>query len=310
MGLSQADDVSSPDASPNPDQPCSPALGRRSRASSASDVCSHGSSRRIPSGSQNLAGIKQPTSPPGPSRLATGKEEPVDAGTCTSPPFSSPSIPSSIAYSNPGLSTSLLRRELSRTTPPRNADAVTSRAVRYDLARRLSQLARRLTYDGSDSNMDEIVLGNQLEELEKAVGRGGSGPEEAQKLPGEAAMLDGAARRSNGSSAIASSASSMLRSRFSDLSASLHREREAAALADAPRGIEEELSPKKGMSARQAKKVIAEMSKLNDELTSVVSNLKARQEESEVSQTATACGLTHSRCSQKNHFEKRNRHLC
>jgi hypothetical protein len=71
----------------------------------------------------------------------------------------------------------------------------------------------------------------------------------------------------------------LIRSRFSDLSPS--------ALAKVPEPTEENDTahdaPKKGMSERQANKVIIEAAKLNKELTVVVDNLKARLEESDVS---------------------------
>jgi len=74
-----------------------------------------------------------------------------------------------------------------------------------------------------------------------------------------------------------SPASSLIRSRFSDLSPS--------ALAKVPEPTEENDTahdaPKKGMSERQANKVIIEAAKLNKELTVVVDNLKARLEESD-----------------------------
>lgn len=149
---------------------------------------------------------------------------------------------------------------------------MTSRAARHDLARRLSQLARRLTYDGSE-NVDENMVGSQLEQLEKVVT--GTKGAESDKLQRQSSFESPG--RSDVGSVLGSPVSSLFRSQFSDLSASLHREREAE------KEPEEEPPPKKGMTGAQAKKVIGEMSKLNDELSTVVNNLKARQEESEVS---------------------------
>ncbi|KAF5133848.1 hypothetical protein E5D57_004476 [Metarhizium anisopliae] len=154
--------------------------------------------------------------------------------------------------------------------PPEGIDAVTSRAARHDLARRLSHLARRLTYDGSD-DVDEMMVGSQLEQLEKVVG--GARSAESKKLPYRTSF--DSPGRSDAGSVLGSPVSSLFRSRFSDLSASLHREREAE------KEPEDEAPSKQGMTGTQAKKVIAEMSKLNEELSTVVNNLKARQEESE-----------------------------
>ncbi|KAG8419394.1 hypothetical protein J3458_004264 [Metarhizium acridum] len=153
---------------------------------------------------------------------------------------------------------------------PEGIDAVTSRAARHDLARRLSHLARRLTYDGSD-DVDENMVGSQLEQLEKVVG--GARSAEPKRLQYQASF--DSPGRSDVGSVLGSPVSSLFRSRFSDLSASLHREREA------DKEPEDEAPSKKGMTGTQAKKVIAEMSKLNEELSTVVNNLRARQEESE-----------------------------
>lgn len=179
-----------------------------------------------------------------------------------------------MAFPNPGGSISPLRRDLSQmhTMLPEGIDAVTSRAARHDLARRLSHLARRLTYDGSD-DVDEMMVGSQLEQLEKVVG--GARSAESKKLPYQTSF--NSPGRSDAGSVLGSPVSSLFRSRFSDLSASLHREREAE------KEPEDETPSKKGMTGTQAKKVIAEMNKLNEELSTVVNNLKARQEESEVS---------------------------
>ncbi|KAG5942119.1 hypothetical protein E4U53_007296 [Claviceps sorghi] len=201
-------------------------------------------------------------------------EEAVDGPQLHTPPprVSSPSAASSIACSNPGFGISPLRRQLSLSTPPEGIDAVTSRAARHDIARRLSQLARRLAFDGPNG-LNETMLNTRLEQLEKVVCAALS--PEAQKTQHQTGVSPESPARSDGGSALGSPVSSLFKSRFSDLSASLHREREAE------RKLGDEPPQKRGMSAPQAKKVIAEMGKLNDELSAVVSNLKARQEESE-----------------------------
>ncbi|KAK2591748.1 hypothetical protein QQS21_010569 [Conoideocrella luteorostrata] len=270
MGHAEGSDSSPYGASPNlQSQMSSPALDRRSTASSYSRSSDDGACSRCSSQSQNYR-TSQPTSPQPPSRTHSDKGELVDEGVYTPPPLTSPSIASSIAFTNPGYSISPLRRELSHTTPPEGIDAVTSRAARHEIARRLSQLARQLTYDGSHS-MDELMLGNQLEQLEKVVGS--TNGRNHEKLEYQPSL--GSPARSDTGSTLGSPMSPLFRSRFSDLSASLHREREAEKMP------EDEPPQKKGMSAPQAKKVIAEMAKLNDELSVVVNNLKARQEESE-----------------------------
>lgn len=92
-----------------------------------------------------------------------------------------------------------------------------------------------------------------------------------------------------------SPAPSLHRSRYSDLSASMLArlsEINAAELFGEPEMREEpepepeppvEKEKKGGMSAEQAEKVIVEAAKLNNELSTVVENLKARLEESDVS---------------------------
>ncbi|KND92682.1 hypothetical protein TOPH_02649 [Tolypocladium ophioglossoides CBS 100239] len=195
----------------------------------------------------------------------------------TPPPFSSPSVASSLAFSNPGFSSfSPLRRELSHTTLHDEVDSAAARSSRQDLARRLSQLAQRLTYGESD-HVDELALGGQLDQLEKAVGRGRS--PEPPRRPASFEMRN----RSDVGSAFGSPVSPLIRSRFSDLSASWHREREAEREQE-----KQEPPPKMGMTVGQAKKVIAEMGKLNDELSTVVNNLRARQEESDLNPTDTS----------------------
>ncbi|GAB0134263.1 hypothetical protein EsDP_00002642 [Epichloe bromicola] len=276
MGHAEERKASPYTVSPNnrPSQLNSPAPDRQSTTSSYSrssddGVCSHCSSRNN-SRSQNYR-TSQPISPQPLSRAHSDRGEPVDGGTSTPPPYAtSPSVASSIAFPNPGFSISPLRREISHATPPEGIDAVTSRAARHDIARRLSQLARRLNYDGP-SNMNELMLGNQLEQLEKVACA--TLTPESKKL--EYRTGPDSPARSDVGSALGSPVSSLFRSRFSDLSASLLRERAAE------REPEDEPPQKKGMSAPQAKKIIAEMGKLNDELSAVVNNLKARQEESE-----------------------------
>lgn len=72
-------------------------------------------------------------------------------------------------------------------------------------------------------------------------------------------------------------------SRYSDLSASMLARLSEINAAEFNEQTYEEPPPKKGMSEKQAEKVIIEAAKLNNELSTVVENLKARLEESDVS---------------------------
>lgn len=240
----------------------------RSRGDSIDEVvCSRCSSRNSGS-AQRKSGSHH-------SRQSSEGREAVDNDAAyTPPPLSSPSMASSLTFSHTGHSISPLRRELSPTTLPEGIDAVTSRASRQGLARRLSILARRLTYDDTDG-LDEGVVGSQLAQLEKVVGA----PTVPEPHKFQQTTTKESPSPSERNSVLGSPVSSLFKSRFSDLSASVHREREA----EASRNRQDEPPPKKGMTIPQAKKVVQEMSKLNDELSTLVKNLQARQEESEVS---------------------------
>lgn len=184
-------------------------------------------------------------------------------GTLPPPPLSSPSVASSLGLSNSVLSP--LPRDHSRSTLHDEAESEADEpalAGRHALARRLNHLAQQLT-DGDE--VDDVALNNQIERMERTLIHTHqlSRPRHLRHMSLD--MRDLAS----------SSASSLSRSRFSELSLSLLRETE-------PEHVVEEL-PKRGMSAQQAKKVISEAVKLNDELGTIVSNLRARQEESDVS---------------------------
>lgn len=228
--------------------------------------------------------------------------------------LSSPSVASSLGYSTGHMSP--LRRELSRTSlqddeldasptarrstgrrpPERNRDA---------LARRLSHLAEQLTShnDLEDNGIDALTA--SLEQMEMAMNRRKSPyqspyPESPyanspllrksyshsrsysqaaaspvpRATPQRSISVDlRSASDTPVRSLFSSPASSIFRTRYSDLSASIFRDPEPKPEPDPP--------PKTGMTVQQAKKVIAEAMKLNDELTTIVTNLKARQEESD-----------------------------
>jgi hypothetical protein len=209
------------------------------------------------------------------------------AGSETPPPLmrSSPSVGSS-SYGFSGSSVlSPLRRELELT---RSRDGGDIRAGKLELARRLSMLAQRLTY--GDSMEELAALDSQVNQIEQALGGGmspsvyGSPPLSRKPRP---LSLETPVRKNRGSdmdgSAIFSSPSSLFRTRFPDQlsptpSASMMHHSHHDESED-----EEPPPPKRGMTAAQSNKVIAEVIKLNEELENIVTNLTARQEESDVS---------------------------
>lgn len=234
--------------------------------------------------------------------------------------LSSPSAASSLGFTN-GLSP--LRRELSPTSlqddEPRdnhnninNASPTASPCPKgaaaglglsrgrtrprshYErdaLARRLSQLAQQLT--AGEDDFDDVGVGAltaQLDQMEKSMSPSkGSYPHSPapktplsrqSRTPQRPASLDMRSRSDfGGGSLFSTPGSTFYRSRFSEISASIFRDREA----EEEEEEEEEEPPKTGMTVQQANKVIAEATKLNDELSKIVNNLKARQEESDVS---------------------------
>lgn len=210
------------------------------------------------------------------------------AGSETPPPLmrSSPSVGSS-SYAFSGSSVlSPLRRELDASHSRDGGDV---RAGKLELARRLSKLASRLTY--GDSMEELMALGSQVNQIEQALGGGintgsvyGSPPLSRRPRP---LNIETPVRKNRGSdldgSAIFSSPSSLFRSRFPDQmsptpsSSMMYHDRHDE--------FEEEEAPppKSGMTAAQSNKIIGELVKLNEELDTVVSNLTARQEESDVS---------------------------
>ncbi len=198
----------------------------------------------------------------------SSEEELPDAGQLSPPLFSSPSVASSVAYSGAG-GFSPLRQQLSRD----NRD-VSSRTARQDLAKRLTLLAQRLT---CGDELDESSLTRQVEQMEKAV----SPPSSPGPRPRRQESIDSPRRSEAGSSL--GSPLSLIRSQFSDLSVESYRDRERQRERELREEEEDrETRAKLGMSVAQAKKIIAESTKLNDELSTIVSNLKARQEETEV----------------------------
>lgn len=197
----------------------------------------------------------------------SSEEELPDSGQLSPPMFSSPSVASSVAFSRSG-GFSPLRQHLSRD----NHD-VSSRTARQDLAKRLTLLAQRLT---CGDELDESSLTRQVEQMEKAV----SPPSSPRSPPRRQQNIDSPRRSETGSSL--GSPLSLIRSQFSDLSVESYRDRERQREREIREEEDRQTRAKLGMSVAQAKKIIAESTKLNDELSTIVSNLKARQEETEV----------------------------
>lgn len=233
------------------------------------------------------------------------------AGLRTPSLLSSPSVVSSLGYSG---HMSPLRRELSRPSlhdeeldaSPTARRSTGRRPVEHNrdaLARRLSHLAEQLTAshdDFEDNGMDALTA--QLDLMERAVNRRrsqhhnssyGESPYANSPLlrksyshaaPSPSPVSRATPQRSvsvdlrsftntPARSLFSSPGSSVFRTRYSDLSASIFRDLEPKPDLDPP--------PKTGMTIQQAKKVIAESIKLNGELSILVTNLKARQEESD-----------------------------
>ncbi|KAI6781501.1 uncharacterized protein J7T54_001463 [Emericellopsis cladophorae] len=199
----------------------------------------------------------------------------------TPPPrlMSTPSAGSSSAGASCGVMSSL-QRELSLSSSHDQHDGVSRSSSRLALARRLSHLAQQLTSDGV---IDEHALTSQLGQMEKAVAQSPprsrfSSPH--HRRPGSLESERAVVRSHSdlGGSLASSPDSSLYRSRFSNLSASLMmRESEPALEPEVTQEVQ-----KPGLTPRQLNKIISEATKLNEELATVVGNLKARQEESNV----------------------------
>ena len=178
------------------------------------------------------------------------------------PVLSSPSAVSSVES---------LRLELSRTTL--NDDGLPPAATRLALAKRLSHLAKQLS-DVED--IDDTALATQIDSLEKVIEKGQPG----QQFSPPNRHWDAGRTRTRDSQSANSFTSSPtdFRHRLSDLSLSFSPESK-------PRSQEagdDKASLRADITKRQARRIIVEAAKLNDELTSVVENLRARQEEADV----------------------------
>ena len=168
----------------------------------------------------------------------------------------------------------------SRNSSPSERRSHRPRNSRDVLAQRLSQLAHELT-SGEDDLLDDSgvdILTAQLDQLEgtkmlkKTVSF--SVPSTPSPRPNirRPVSLD---MYSPGES-IFSTPGSAFKTRFSDLGASIRRDPEPEPTP------EPDPPPNLGMTVAQAKKVIQEVTQLNEEMSQLVENLKARQEESDV----------------------------
>ncbi|KAL2759404.1 hypothetical protein ACRALDRAFT_1079461 [Sodiomyces alcalophilus JCM 7366] len=144
-------------------------------------------------------------------------------------------------------------------------DEFSSRGSKDALVQRLADLTRRLTGDGDGTtDPDQLslnILHASVDEMDRVV---------SGYMPRPRASESGCAGRGvTDRDAWGSPSSSWMRSRYSDLSASTRR--------DSP--PEAEVAVKK--PAVDSFKIASEAEKLNGELEKLITNLKARQEESE-----------------------------
>lgn len=187
-------------------------------------------------------------------------------GSLSPPPLSSPSIASSL-----GLSASFLNPfpdDHSRSTL-HDGDGPDEMPTigRHVLAKRLARLVQQLA-DGED--VDDEALSDHIDRMENAFTK------TQAPLKSQHRQLLSPQLRDYQNTLGSSLGSSASRSRFPDLPLSRTKSPETE-------DDEERPPPRKGMTAKQATMVIKEVTKLNDQLGTVVSNLTARQEESDVS---------------------------
>ncbi|ROT43255.1 hypothetical protein SODALDRAFT_355460 [Sodiomyces alkalinus F11] len=150
-----------------------------------------------------------------------------------------------------------------------------SRGSREALAQRLTELARRLIQrddDDGTTGPDQVSLNflhANADEMDRVVSGSVPRPRPRMSENGAGAGGVGVGRGMADRDAWGSPSSSWMRSRYSDLSASTRR--------DSP--PEPEVAVKK--PAVDSFKIASEAEKLNGELEKLITNLKARQEESE-----------------------------
>ncbi|KGQ08683.1 hypothetical protein BBAD15_g5995 [Beauveria bassiana D1-5] len=256
------------------------ALDRRSIAGSSTINGPAPSTNNFRSSYDGYRDAPPPTSPPPPPLVPYSQ--------------SSPSVVSSLNYSAlPSGWSPLYRQPLSPPSQGQVATAITRDAgssSRNELARRLTFLAQRLTCGG---DVDELALAGQLEQMEKAVSPPSSPNPRRRQLSPQQQQRPGPANRPldpqtpgsppprSDTDSVLGSPLSMIRSQFSDLSLASMREREREREQERVAEEERESRARTGIAEAQAKQLIAEANKLNEELSQVAENLKARQEEME-----------------------------
>ncbi|KAF9775839.1 hypothetical protein IL306_006031 [Fusarium sp. DS 682] len=163
-------------------------------------------------------------------------------------------------------------------TPSLLSSPSVASSLGFSTGRRLSQLAHELT-SGDDDLLDDSgvdILTAQLDQLEgtKMLKKTVSFSLPSTPSPRQAHQRLSLDMCSPGES-IFSTPGSAFKTRFSDLGASLRRDH-------SPEPEPEPEPPANmGMTVAQAKKVIQEVTQLNEEMSQLVTNLKARQEESD-----------------------------
>ena len=213
---------------------------------------------------------------PGSDLASTEQDSHSGSGTPPLPSLSSPSILSSLGFGTP-------RREASPSLVSNGEADLSPASRRVRLARRLSRMAKQLL---SEDGINEDALEQQVEQIERAM-QAKASPPRPEQGPGRAGSPEPTSRQRSERGSLSSSASSSLaRSRISDLSALRRRE------PDLPPEKSDHERP--GMTVRQARKVISEVTKLNDDLVTAANNLRARQEESDVSLQPPFTSLPHS----------------
>ncbi|CAH0050211.1 unnamed protein product [Clonostachys solani] len=198
----------------------------------------------------------------------SSRDDERDADRSPPPMLPTPSSGSRLSYSS---SVTPLRKSMLHD----DHDIIPTSPGRIDLARRLSNLARELTHDGE---VDELALETQLDQMEKVLASGSPSPSPFSATKHRRPhSLDMRSFSDFAGSLPSSPASSFMRSRFSDLSSSLYKVQEPAH--EDEEGDETRELHQEALTIAQANKIIAEAGKLNEELTTIVHNLTARQEE-------------------------------
>lgn len=188
------------------------------------------------------------------------------------PLLSSPSIASSLSFSTPG-SAGSLRRRLSRSTLHDQDHERDSLAQRQHLAKRLNFLAQRLAFE---DDIDEVAITQQIEEMERTFARSPPAKWTEKQEPQQLRSPQTPRTSSDFGSIISSPVSELIRAEMSQMSLRAIREQEEER-------ARELYQLESTITARQAMKIVSETNKLKDEMEIICGNLRARQEETDVS---------------------------